>query len=287
MPTTSMRRRLSLNPATLLVILAVGIVTSGCATAGMAAVSPIVGAIWSLGDRSILRTLPADQSTTFGATADALARMGVQIDHTEKSGDSWQLTGTGEGTTVHAGFERVTARMTRVTVRVETGGVFADKRTADEILNQISASLAALTAVERDERRSDGSVERLGALQREIERLGAKIDDSKRPTSVERPAAVEHGVRPAVSPAFSSDPVIVIPTSVGVTTVPVPPAPVAIEPAPPRVRHEERRVERSTSVTAPPTAARRDGAADIFAAPLTPVETLRPVEGLATRPASQ
>src|SRR5262245_40459498 len=202
-----MARPLPLRLPLLATILAVGVVTSGCATAGMAAVSPIVGAIWALGDRSILRTLPADQSTTLGATADALARMGVQVEETEKSGDRWQLKGSGETATVHATFERITARMTRVTVRVETGTVFADKKTADEILNQISASLAALTAAERREApASDGSAERLGALQREIERLGTKIEETRRPAPSPRdiPAA----------PTSSPNPVIVIPTSV-------------------------------------------------------------------------
>src|SRR5712691_3137027 len=88
----------------------------------------------------------------------------------------------------------MTARMTKVSIRVEAGSLFADKKTGDEILNQISASLANLGRPVREAElapRPEVSAERVSALQRESERLGAKLDEARdgSPPSSMPPAA--------------------------------------------------------------------------------------------------
>src|SRR5690242_9659736 len=127
--------KLSAYPALLMsLLLCTALASGGCATAGLALLGPLVGSISALGDRSVERTIPADLSTTWGATVDALARMAVRVEQTQKSGSRWQLTGTYETVSVYATLQRVTASMTKVSVRVEAGSIYADKRTSDELL---------------------------------------------------------------------------------------------------------------------------------------------------------
>jgi len=266
----------------LLLLASAGSMAGGCATAGMALMGPLAGTVTAMVDRSVDRTLPADLSTTWGATADALARMAIRIDETDKSGTKWRLSGTGGATTVHATFEPVTAGMTKVSVRVEVGGLFADKNTSDELLNQISASLASFASTGRRDgpaSATDASIDQFRVLQRQIERLGTKIEQAREtppPARAETPSG----------PATNVVPVIMVPTSAGVATVPVPDppgrqaVPSALCPsAGPR-----------NSGPAPPVQAaeQQEGRADdILAAPMRSVEVLRPVEGLRIRPSSQ
>ena len=267
----------------LLLLASAALTAGGCATAGLALMGPLAGSITAIVDRSVDRTLPADLSTTWGATADALARMAVRIEETDKSGAKWRLTGTGGATTVHGTLERVTAGMTKVSVRVEVGGLFADKQTGDELLNQIAASLASLASVGRRDgsaAATDASIDQLRVLQREIQRLGTKIEQAREAPPPARPEA------PLV-PTTSVVPVIMIPTSAGVATVPVPDGPPGRQADPsalrpsvgPRNHGPVSRVQ-----AAEPQEGRAD---DILAAPLKSVEVLRPVEGLRIRPSSQ
>src|SRR6266481_6385654 len=132
---------LSLAPLLLIVLLGNG----GCVAAGLAAVGPMLGSITALGDRTVERTIPADLSTTWGATVDALARMAVRVEQTEKTGNRWQLTGIEGDVTVYGTLERVTPSMTKLSIRVEAGSIYADKGTGEELLNQVGVSLASLT----------------------------------------------------------------------------------------------------------------------------------------------
>ncbi|HEY9506976.1 MAG TPA: hypothetical protein VIQ27_13455, partial [Gemmatimonadales bacterium] len=86
----------------LLVLATAGLTTGGCVTAGLALMGPLAGSVTAIADRSVDRTMPADLGTTWGATADALARMAIRVDQTEKSEAKWRLTGTGEAATVHS-----------------------------------------------------------------------------------------------------------------------------------------------------------------------------------------
>lgn len=265
--------------ALLLLVLSCG---GGCAAAGLAAVGPMLGAFSALGDRSVERTVPADLPTAWGATVDALARMGVRLGTSEKLGDRWRLMGTGDAVTVYGTLERVTSRMTKVSVRVEAGKLFPDKRTGDELLNQVGTSLAGLTGSDPREAAAaaEASAARLGNLQREIERLGARIEDARDSRGPSGKAEA-----PAVPPTLSTSPIIVVPASAGIATVAGPlPAP-AYQPSPTVVRPEERQAESVLSTL--PREGRNDPRDDFMATQLNPVEVLRPVDGLTIRPASR
>lgn len=274
-----MRSRLSL-----LLLASAGLMAGGCATAGMALMGPLAGTVTAMVDRSVDRTLPADLSTTWGATADALARMAIRIEETDKSGSKWRLTGTGGATTVHGTLEPVTAGMTKVSVRVEVGGLFADKNTSDELLNQISASLASFASMGRRDgtaSAADASIDQFRVLQREIQRLGTKIEQAR-----EAPPPT---VRPEAPSAASASPIpiIMIPTSAGVATVPVSDTLPARQAAPSALRSSAG-PRNNGPVSQVQAAEQQEGRADdILAAPMKSVEVLRPVEGLRIRPSSQ
>lgn len=255
--------------------------TSGCVTAGLAVMGPVIGSLTALGDRSVERTLPADQSTTWGATVDTLARMALRVEQTEKSGNRWKVIGTDGDVTVHVTSERITANMTKLAVRVEAGSLYADKKTGDELLNQIGTALASLAGGgPQGMPAADGSsAAQLSVLQQAIDRLGTKFEEARDGRDAWRRSG-----RPdpsTASPSVTTSPIITIPTSAGVATVPGP-APALITPvsapAPPR---QEREVTPSSRVLE----RRGDGVEAVMARPLNPAETLRPVEGLTIRAA--
>jgi hypothetical protein len=257
-----------------------GLGSGGCVTAGLAALGPVMGSISALADRSVERTIPADLSTTWGATVDALARMAVRVEQTEKSGNRWQLTGTYEAVTVHVTLERVTASMTKVSVRVEAGRIYADKRTGEELLNQVGASLASLTGSGPHDAAAaaEASAARLGALQRAIERLGTKVEEARDGRDARRPVGSPETSTP--SPTVTTSPIITVPASAGVATVPgAVPALVQQRSAPAR--------EAESVPSTGPRERRKDPTDDIMASPLSSVEVLRPVEGLTIRPVGQ
>ena len=267
----------------LLLVAASGLAAGGCATAGFALMGPLASSVVAIADRSVERTLPADLGTTWGATADALARMAVRVEQADRSGPEWRLTGTGEQVTVHATLARVTAGMTRVSVRVEAGGLLADKKTGDELLNQIAASVASFVAAGRRDGPAVGatSAEELRVLQQEIQRLGSRIEQAREaPPPVARP-------EPVAAPAPSPARVITIPASAGLATVPWPDRPRA-EPLTPSAPRPSTGARNGTAVL-PVQPARQEEARpdDILAAPMRSVEVLRPVEGLGARPTGQ
>src|SRR5689334_7283454 len=126
-------------------LLSAALGAGGCTTLGFAVAGPLYTGIAAIADRSVERTIPADQIATWGVTVDALSRMAIHVDETDKSATRWLLRGTGAAATVHATLDRVTATMTKVSIRVEVGSLLADRQTGDEILNQISASLVSLS----------------------------------------------------------------------------------------------------------------------------------------------
>lgn len=119
--------------------------SSGCAGADLAA-GPLLMTLHFIGGRSVERSLPADLVTAWTATLDALTRMEIRVRDTDRSGESWVLEGVGETIGVHVTLARITPRMTRISLRVENGGLLADKETAVELLNQVASSLAGPTA---------------------------------------------------------------------------------------------------------------------------------------------
>jgi hypothetical protein len=265
-------------------LLSAALGAGGCATLGFAVAGPLFTGIAEIADRSVERTIPADQGTTWGVTVDALSRMAVRLDETDKSGARWLLRGTGEAVTVHGILDRVTARMTKVSIRVEVGSLLADKKTGDEILNQISASLASLDRPTREATQApkpDLSAERLGALQREMERLGAKLDEARNappPSSTPRALA-------APSPSTTS--IMVIPTSAGVPTIPVPDRGATRDPLPTVVRVPLPIREADPPRNGQPPNRLRNPAEHILPAPLEPVGVLTPVQPLSSERTGQ
>jgi uncharacterized protein DUF3568 len=265
------------HPALLLLLLALaGLGSGGCVTAGLAAVGPILGSITAIGDRTVERTIPADLSTTWGATVDALARMAVRVEETEKSGTRWRLTGIEDGVTVYGTLERVTASMTKVSIRVEAGSLYADKRTGEELLNQVGASLASLTGT--GPRDVGASEESMARLQRAVDRLGTRVEEARDGRDGRRPSSNPEAS--SSSPTVTASPIITVPTSAAVATVPGP-VPVLAGPRPvPVLRREEHE-------GVPPGSAlerQKHWPDEIMARPLTSVEVLSPVESLTTRP---
>jgi Protein of unknown function (DUF3568) len=264
----------------LLLLTVAGLSAGGCATAGLALMGPLAGSLTAIADRSVDRTMPAELSTTWGATADALARMAVRIEQTEKSDAKWRLTGTGEKVTVHSTLERVTAGMTKVSVRVEGGGLFADKQTSEELLNQVAASLARFaSARERPAPGPDAASEELRQLHREIERLGTKIEQAREVT----PPSTRPGNSPVTS--VGTTPILTIPTSVGVATVPATDVSLSARPAPPSAAAPAVvGPDAQPRPPRPPAERLATGADSIVAEPMRSVEVLRPVEALQIRP---
>ena len=180
------------------------------------AAGPLLASLVAIGDRSVERTLPADLPSAWAATLDGLARMGVLVDEIDRAGERWTLGGKGGAITIHGALEGVTAGMSRLALRVEAGGLLADKRTAEEILNQVTLSLRARAATGDQKPTSaiDVSAEQMAALQREMQHLGTKIEEAGKLREAETP--------PAVTIPSIEDRIIVVPTSVGVPTVTAP-----------------------------------------------------------------
>jgi hypothetical protein len=265
-------------------LLSAALGAGGCATLGFAAAGPLYTGIAAIADRSVERTIPADQGTAWGVTVDALSRMAVRLDETDKSGARWQLRGTGEAVTVHGILDRVTARMTKVSIRVEVGSLLADKKTGDEILNQISASLASLGRPTREATqapKTDLSAERLSALQREMERLGAKLDEAR---NVPPPSSTPRAV---ADPTPSRTSIMVIPASAGVPTIPVPDSGAKRDPLPTVVRVPLPISEAAPPRNGQPPSHLRNPAEHILPAPLEPVGVLTPVQALSSERTGQ
>ncbi len=269
--------------------LAVLVTATGCTAAGMAA-GPVLTAISIVSDRSVERTVAADLTTAWAATLDALSRMAVRIDESDRKDEAWTLKGTGETVTVHAKLARVTPVMTRVSLRVETGGITADKKTGEEILNQVAGTLTAASAAWAASAERSAASERLDALHREIQRLGSKLDDKR-----EAPSAPAPGPATPAGPAIAPGRIIVIPTSAGLPSLPASGGtpmteprvadPLPAKPTTPAAvagGDEVRGAKQGPDVEAQ---ARAQDAT--VAAPLTPAGVLRPVEPLGAKRSGQ
>jgi len=266
-------------PLFLALLISSALAGAGCTVAGLAA-GTLVGAIQAVSERSVERTLPVDLSTAWAATADAFARMAVPVSETDRSGDRWMLRGTSANLTVHAELRPVTPGMTKLLVRVEAGGLLADKKTGEEILGQVAAALRPAPGENpRDPAAPESAVgEALRMLQRDIQRLGSRIEEM-------RVIAPRH-LGPSTTPlSTEASRVIRVPTSAGVPHHPA--AEMPGTPASPPIR--------STAGSAPqaasqglPTAVGTAGQlpAEMASTPLSPVEELVPIGVLVTKPSS-
>lgn len=246
----------------------------GCAAAGLAAAGPLLTAIGTISSRSIERTLSADLQTAWTATVETFSRMEIRVRHTDRSEDAWVLTGTGETVELHAELAPVTPRMTKISLRVEAGGLQADKRTAEEILNQVALSLERQPAVAEREpsRERDTLTEAVTALQGEVQHLRSTIHEQEerlalRNSSPEPAGGAQDGL-------LQGSGVLVIPLSYGIPSLPGP-----VDTRAPRAVPEHRPDEHAgVLANAPPDA--EVGEEGGLAAPLVPVKVLTPVRPL-------
>lgn len=269
--------------------LLLAVLLEGCAGAGLAAMGPLFSTIQMVSDRSVERTLPADRHATWMATLDTLGRMAVRVSESDRTGESWVLRGTGETVTVHGELSRVTPALTRLSLRVEAGRILADKQTAEQILTQVAASLAAQEATRGPVGGADDRDDALAGLQRQIERLNAKLDEA---TRTERPPAESPTTGVPSAPGGGSislsagASVLVVPASVG---LPLAQGPAGGPTTPETPTDPERAVpsDAPSAYARPP--ARTEGQAEggIMTVPLVPVDVLQPVGALSVRGSSQ
>jgi hypothetical protein len=243
--------------------LAAALATSGCVAAGLAA-GPLMSAVQLVGDRTVERTVAAELAEAQGATEAVLARMAFRIESRERDDGIRRLRAVSDGLTVHARLERVTAKLTRVGLRVEAGRMVADRDTGAQMHDQIAALLAPVIA--RPPAGDPGAADALTSLQGEIRKLRSDIEERR---AAERPAAAsDNGRSMRVDPGA----VVAAPMSAALPTVggPAPPVSVAVPaaagPAVPVAQSALLRRE-----PAPPTDART-------AAPLLPAGTLSPIQ---------
>jgi hypothetical protein len=157
------------------------------ASGGCVAAAPLISAAISaaplIGGRTVERTVAADRPMAWQAVETTLTDLAFRIESREQEKDQWRLRGVADDVTVEAKLEPVTSRLTRVSVRVETGGPLADRRTADVIQDHIAKVVHAAgrpaTATESASTRSD---EAIRSLEAEVRRLRTDIDDRSRAT---------------------------------------------------------------------------------------------------------
>jgi hypothetical protein len=283
--------------------------SGGCASAGFMVAGPLFSAAVAIADRSVERTLPADRGTGWSATVDALSRMGVKVHDADRSGETWTLKGTGDKVSVAVSLAPVTAGMSRLSLRVEAGGLTADKKTADEILNQVGATLTAWASGGTG---SDGSADRkaateaISSLKREVERLGTQLEEPRDP---ERAEGAPARSTPATPTVLDTGGIVVVPTTVAVPSAPAPERPAGLRdpvaaarpvPASPTANTAIAGRDHATTVSSSPAVrpspvlepaprgAEKIGAErDIFPARLDPVGPLSPVEALSAKRVGQ
>jgi hypothetical protein len=251
---------------------------------------PLFQAAVAVADRTVERTLPADRTTAWSATVDSLERLGFRIHDVKRSEAEWSLEGTGDKVSVTVGLTSVTTRMSRLGLRVEAGGIMADKKTADEILNQVGATLTAWASAGSGSSEASAdrkaATEAISSLKREVERLGTRLEQTR---DTERPADV--GSTPPKPPVLDNGGIFVVPTTAALPSMPAPAAPAA-EPGsagqPAVIASPATPVANSPnlvpSIRAPRTVTAEQ---DIFPARLMPVGALSPVEPLGSTRSGQ
>ena len=191
----------------------IGLAGGGCAGAGMAAAGPLLTAIQSISARSVERTLSADLGTAWTAMADTFSRMELRITGADRDGEVWLLQGVGEAVTVYARLVPVTPQMTKVSLRAEAGALFADKQTAEEILDQVKLSLVPPPVVVEREPAPEQNIlaEELAALEREIRHLKLTIEAKEKERVNLRPQSGPDEMTGTVSSSDSR--IVIIPPS--------------------------------------------------------------------------
>jgi hypothetical protein len=211
--------REALVATTALLFLAVA--SGGCAAAGMAAVGPVLSAIEALADRTVERTLPADLPGASAAALDTVSRLGFKIRDLQRADEAWTFEAANEKLAVHGQLTQLSPSLTRLSLRVEVGQLAADKSTADEILNQIAASLAEQTRKRASAGVDSGGASRLAELEAELRRLRVEVE-AARARADQRPGRDEVDAREGAGTRRVPG-VISIPASYGIPTIAAPP----------------------------------------------------------------
>jgi hypothetical protein len=150
----------------------------GCTAAGLAG-GLLVSAVQTVGDRAVEKTLHADRHAAVLATLDALGRLAIPTRTFSTDGETWTVESESEALDVVVTLSAVTPRLTRVSVRAEGGSIVADRPSGEEILNQIAASLIALSTRPPARRADPASAEALAAIQEELRRLRSRIEQTR------------------------------------------------------------------------------------------------------------
>jgi len=166
---------------------AVLVLIAAMASGGCVAAAPLISAALSaaplIGGRSVERTVAASRPMAWQAVETTLADLAFRIEGRDQEKDEWRLRSVADEITVEARLEPVTSRLTRVTLRVETGGPLADRRTAevihDHIVKTVHAAGRQTTVSDSTSTRSD---EAIRSLETEVRRLRTDIDDRSRST---------------------------------------------------------------------------------------------------------
>ena len=174
---TEVRRR-----ALGVVIVSVAALASGGCVAAVPLLSAAISAAPLIGARSVERTVGADQQTAWLAAETALVDSAFRIERREREDAEWRVRAVAEDVTVDVRLERVTPRLTRVTLRVGTRGLLADRETADSIQDRIAALVHAATAATTADAASTNPDAAIRSLEAEVRRLRTDLHDRSRST---------------------------------------------------------------------------------------------------------
>ena len=117
----------------------------------------------------------------------------------------------------------------------------------------------------------------------QVKRLGTKVEEARDGRNGRRPGGSPEISTP--SPTVTTSPIIMVPASAGVATVPGPQPALVQQRSVPAFRREEREAQGVPSTG--PRERRKDPTDDIMVRPLRSVDVLTPVEGLTIRPVGQ
>jgi hypothetical protein len=241
---------------------ALGLSTSGCVAAGLAG-GPLMSAVQVVSDRTVERTVGADLAEAQGVTEAVLTRMAFRIEDRQRGDGIRRLRGVADDVTAHVRLERVTAKLTRVGVRVERGRLLADRDTGAQIHEQIAALLTPATVPTAAS--DPAAAEAFSAVQAELHRLRSDLESRR----AERPIPLrESGTAVRVEPGG----VVSIPLSAALPTVggPAPPVSVPLPATAPTIS--------DGPAASPPPAARPATLPDSVARPLHPAGALTPIQ---------
>ena len=261
-------------------LLSIGLTCGGCVAAGMA-VSPVISAVQAVTDRTLERSIPADQSLTWAASIEAIQRMGFHVDQARRDEEPRVIEASAEGMTVTARLTRMTPSMTRLALRVESGRLTADKDTADTIANQVLTRVQGTAADMARAQETQDAIRAVDGLRHELRQLRSTMGQPRpvapAPAVDVAPAPASVQTAPATPSLRLGTPAVVVPAGYGFE---VPPSAVTTS-SPTSTTGSADRVDTS-SVTTAPLPAPASEVRNLQAVPLAPVGTLSPVPGFTT-----